>query len=220
MTNIHSGLHVGPMRRRGAGVTATPGILAGALARGWRFLASMRLALALLLALAALTLVGTIVQQIPPSFAASPTARAFWLAQAHSRYGPLTSAMDRLWLFDIFHSLVFRGCMAVLALSITACTSRRWRPLMRTTFRSPIRPGDAFLLHSASAVELATSLPPGIAVERLERCFRKLHYRLRTEATETGITMVADRNRFSVFGTFAVHLSLLLILGGAIAGGI
>src|SRR3990172_9956834 len=57
------------------------------------------------------------------------------------------------------------------------------------------------------------------AADKVKRALSRSHYRVRMESGEGSIAVYADRNRFSKFGTFLSHLSLVLILAGTVIGG-
>ena len=58
-----------------------------ALARLWRFFISMRTGLVLILALGLLSLIGTLLVQVPAGLATDPAAYTSWLTSIHSKYG-------------------------------------------------------------------------------------------------------------------------------------
>ncbi len=100
--------------------TERPGSIDSGLDRLWHFLTSMKLALVLMLAFAALTLVGTLVIQAPPGVMDDPESRAQWLAGIRPRpvLGPLADVLDRLQVFTIFTSVWIRAIGALLAASL------------------------------------------------------------------------------------------------------
>lgn len=185
-----------------------------------RFLASTRLALVVILVLAILTLAGTLISQVPEGIKADPYAYARWLSEASGRYRIWTGLLERLQLFDVFHSLVLRGLLALLALSIVACTTRRWRGIWNTAFHTPVRVPEGFFAHARHQSQLASALEPQAAAERVRQALRGTRYRVKADEREGSVALFGERNRFSRFGTFLTHVSLLLILAGAIAGGL
>ena len=100
-----------------------------------RLLTSVRFAMALVLVLAAVVLVGTVISQAPPSVVADQPAYGRWLERARGRYGGWTDLLDRLQLFYVFHSVMFRALLGVLVASIVACTQGRWHGIWNTVFR-------------------------------------------------------------------------------------
>ncbi len=186
----------------------------------WHAMASLRLALTLILALAVLVFAGTLLDQAPPSIASDPVAYDRWLDQARGKYGDWTGTFDSLQLFNVFHSFYFRALLALLAVSIVVCTMNRWRGIWATVFHTRVRATETFLLHARYNARLEVAMPAPEAAERLRKSLSRAHYRVGVEASAGSVALFADKNRLSRFGTLFTHLSLVLILVGAMAGGI
>ena len=54
----------------------------------------------------------------------------------------------------------------------------------------------------------------------MHKALSHARYRVATQADDSSVAIFADRNRFSRFGTFLSHLSLVMILAGTVIGGI
>ena len=186
----------------------------------WRFLASMRLALFLIVALAIVVFAGTLIDQAPIPVVSDPVAYARWLDDADGKYGQWTGTLDRLQFFNIFHSTYFRGLLGLLAVNILVCTMSRWRGIWNTVFHTRARATESFLAHAHYSARMQTALPAAEAAERLRKSLSRSHYRVTLEAEPGSVAVFGDKNRLSRFGTFFTHLSLILILVGAMAGGI
>src|SRR4051794_12048416 len=122
----------------------------------WHFLASMRFAMVLILALAFLGLLGSLIIQAPPGVLADPTGeqKQQWIAEIgqmgvpvvtwlHAlpvigtavpdlRYQDVARPFDSLQLFQIFNSIYFRIVIAALVISTVACTVHRIPGVVRT----------------------------------------------------------------------------------------
>jgi len=190
------------------------------LGRVWRFFISVRLAMVLILLLAAAVLVGTLLDQAPPSVIADPASYDQWLERARTKYGIWTDVFNFFQLFNIFHSLWFKAIIALLTASIIICSANRWKGIRTAVFQPRIRMGDTFFQHARYNATLTAAMPMQTAAEKVKRALSRSHYRVRTEAGEGSIAVYADRNRFSKFGTYLSHLSLVLILAGTVIGGI
>jgi len=188
--------------------------------RIFRLLASMKFALVLILVLAIVTMIGTVVDQVPQGVLEDQFAYAKWLSRAHERYGMWTSPFERLQLFNVFHSLVFRALLGMLAASIVICTVSRWHGIWNTAFHTPTRVPETFFGHARYHVQFESSLQVSDAAARVRKALRGSRYHVRADVDETTVALFGDRNRLSRFGTFLTHLALVLILIGAIAGGL
>lgn len=187
--------------------------------RIWRLFTSVRLALILILMLAAAVFAGTMIDQAPASVIADPSAYAAWLERAEGKYGVFwTKVFDFLRFFNVYYSLWFRLLVALLVANIIVCTLNRWKGIWTTTFRTRIRMGDAFFVHSRYHAAEVAQMPVETAAERVRHAFGRARYRVQTEAGDATVAVFADKNRFSRFGTFLTHLSLVTLLGGAVIG--
>lgn len=188
--------------------------------RIWRFFTSVRLALVLILGIAAAVLAGTLIDQAPGSVIASPSAYDAWLEHAHGKYGIWTNVFDALQLFNVFHTLWFRLLIALLTANIIVCSVNRWKGIWTTAFHTQVRVGDAFFQHARFNASMTAQMPVAAASERVRRALSRARYRVETEPDEKSVALYADKHRISRFGTFLTHLSLVLILAGTVIGGL
>ena len=183
----------------------------------WHLLTSMRVAMVLILVLAALCVIGSLVIQIPTGMADDPTARAQWLDSVRPKYGGWTNVMDALGFFDVFNSLVFRVLVAGLVIGLIACTVHRIPGVWRTATKPRVDVGPGFFEHAPQREQIVMHATSAEALERVQGVLKKHHYRLITHDDGT-VHLYADRFRFAAFASLAGHVSLILILLGAIIG--
>lgn len=185
--------------------------------RLWHLLTSMRVALLVILALAALALVGTVLVQAPATALADPEARAEWLAAIRPKYGELTPILDQLQLFTVFESIWFRVLAGYLAISLVACVIHRVNRFWRTSIRPTIKTGEGFFEHAPRHEAIVARGGPGNTLELVRQVLGRRRYRSLVEAGDT-VHLYADRNRWGPLGSLAGHLGLLFILAGAVVG--
>ena len=186
----------------------------------WRALTSMRLALVLILLIAAVVLAGTLVDQEPGAVLADPAAHARWLISAKARYGLWAGVFDRTRMFDVFHSFWFRGLIGLLAANIVACSVNRWRGIWNLAFHTRVRMADAFFVHARHNAAFTTTAAVDEAAALVRRALKKSRYRVALDSAPGSVAIFGERNRLSRFGTFFSHLGLVLILLAAAAGSI
>lgn len=195
----------------------------------WDALTSVRIAIAIIIALVAAALVGSLliqpVQTVDPRLITDPTQHSAFLDFARRRYGflagPLATpglrdltvlAMDAIGLFDVFNAPWFRSLLLLLAASVTMCTLNRLEPVWRT-LRFPLVRRSPRYYESARARRALPALDPRkiVATLRAER------YRVREERDGDATYLLADRNAWARAGTLASHTALLiLVLSGAV----
>jgi cytochrome c biogenesis protein len=202
---------------RGDAARGGRAVIRAAAERAWHVLVSMRVALLVILALAALALVGTILVQAPASAVSDPEAKADWLATIQPRYGALTPVLDQLQLFTVFGSVWFRALAAYLAISLGACIVHRSVRLWHTSIRPTVRPGREFFERAPRHAALDAPGGEDEALDAVRRALRARRYRTVVE-DDGAIHLYADRNRWGPVGSLAGHLGLLFILGGAVVG--
>ena len=183
----------------------------------WHTLTSVRLALILILLIAVATLAGTLLDQVPASVASDPTAHARWLDGLRGRYGVFTDVMDRLQLFNVFGAIWFRALIALLVANIVVCTINRWPSIRSQVFTPRVRMNPAYFDRARVGASFNVTLDTAVAAAAVKKGLRSAGYRALTDDGES-VAMYADRFRLSRLGTFLTHLSLVMILVGAIMG--
>lgn len=202
---------------RKAGGNPTASWLENPIGATWHLLTSIRLALVLIFLITAATLAGTLISQAPGPVRANPASYERWLEDAGGKFGSWTGLMDRLQMFYLFSSIWFRFLVAALAANIIVCTINRWSSIRTTVFSPRVRMQPTFFDRSKVRAAFAVDLPQERAVGALRRGLKTAGYRSVSESGET-VALYADRFRLSRLGTFLTHLSLVLLLVGAILG--
>jgi cytochrome c biogenesis protein len=183
----------------------------------WHFLTSMRVALVLILLLAALGVVGSLVIQMSPGIAADAEARASWLNEIRPKFGGWTDVMNGLQLFEIFGSVVFRVLVAALTISLIACSVHRFPGMWRTATKPRVDVGPAFFEHAPQHEAVVVRHAPAETLAIVAGVLRGHRYRILATEDDT-IQLYADRFRWAPFAGLIGHLSLVVILAGAIVG--
>ena len=186
--------------------------------RLWHFFISMRTGLVLILGLALLGLVGTMLVQAPAGLQGDQQAYATWLESLRPKYGGWTGIFDTLGLFSIFNSVWFRGIMVLLMTSVLACSANRAPHLWKLTVHPRMSTSESFLQHAPLSMQASGSAGTEVALAGVESAFRRRHFRTIAEVDGDTIHLYADHFRWGPFGTVIAHLSLAVILIGALAG--
>ena len=175
--------------------------------RVWSFFSSVRLAIALLVIIVLVAIVGTIV----------PQRDAADLLASQLPSG-LFSFLQTIQVFDLYHSVLFFLLLGLLFVNLIVCSINRfphaWRQF-RFKF-SPENP-DIFRGISEDAVistEQNEKVVAGIAATAIKSRFRGYL----NQRTAEGLYLYGDKGRFSYFGVYAVHLSILVLIVGVVIG--
>ncbi len=174
-----------------------------------RFLSSIKLAIFLLLTLAATSIIGTILPQGQP------------LAFYFQRYGESLGQIIRLLhLHDTYHSWWYVTLLALFSLNLTLCSFKRLPFSLELFRRDPLAVDPEKLLRMPVARELRLKSPFKELEPRLEKLLSQKFGRLEKASFEDGFLFLKDRFRWSYFSVYVVHFSLLIIIVGAIIGAV
>jgi cytochrome c biogenesis protein len=173
----------------------------------WSFLRSIKLTIVLLIVLALVSIFGTI---IPQQDQAMNFARSL---------GPgFTGVFEAFQLFDLYHSSWFRVIIGLLALNLIVCSVDRFPRLWKRfqTLPKPDRSKPFEKLSPSRIVTTSGEFSP--VVETVEKTLRTRYKRIHGKGTDDTAFFYGERGRFSLFGVYLVHLSVLFILLGGILG--
>jgi len=174
----------------------------------WKFFASVKLAIALLILLAAASVLGTLIPQgrTPAEYAA--------------RYGQLAGLMTGLQLTSLYHSGWYLVLLFFLALNTVVCTLSRFPAKWRRAFSPKVEAETAGLLAFKVKSRFGKNVPVAEARAKLEAVLASRHYRVKSQSVEKRLCVLAQKRKFGHFGSDAVHLGLLVVIAGGIVSGL
>ncbi len=164
-----------------------------------RFFSSLKLAVILLIIMAAISVVGTLVPQ-----GQDPTVYV-------QRYGQ--AAYERLKFFgiiDLYHSWGFRALITLLAANLLVCSARRLRGRLRQAFSPVVERPDSSIREMKVHNELPAPEKAGLLID----AFSQKRYRIRRD----GSSVYASKGVAGAWGDLITHVSILVILLGALVG--
>lgn len=175
----------------------------------WKLLASVQLTIVLLLSLAATSIIGTLIPQN-----SEPAAYVAAFGETLYRFFAV------LGLFDMYHSWWFQMLMALLAANVVVCSADRLSAQRRILFvRKP-----AFQAARFRNLPEHEAFNEDRGPDALQAVYEPLLARkwpaLQVETTEQGFNMFGESGRWTRFGVYAVHLSVVLLLIGGLIGSI
>ena len=188
----------------------------------WHSLTSMRIAMILMLLIAVMGIIGSLVIQMPTGVGDDPQARIDWLNGIRPRFSlwaGQTDIMNSLQLFEVFNSFVFRILVALLTVSLVACSLHRIPGLIRTATKPRVDVGPAFFQHAPQHEQIVARQTPADARAIVTGVLKRRGYRTLDTEDDT-IHVYGDRWRWMQFSGLIGHLSLVVIMAGAIIGGV
>jgi len=174
----------------------------------WKFFASVKLAIVLLILLTVASVLGTLI----------PQGRS--AAEYAARYGSLSGLFTGLRLTSLYQSAGYLAILLLFALNTIVCTLSRLGPKWRRAFR-PAPETDA---KAVSSMRLSSRfrLPLPVASARDGVAGRLTAWRYRVDESAQGErhVLLARKRRLGWFGSDIVHLGLLVILAGGLTSGL
>ena len=171
----------------------------------WSFFASIKLTVVVLLLLAATSVIGTLIPQNADSAA---YIRAF---------GEFTYRMMHIFdLFNMYHSWWFQTLIGVLTINIIVCTTKRWPSIWKLV--SSKSTGIRSLEKKPTLCEFSDSREPQALNPLYHKYVKKRFGSPFVESKKDGFRIVAERGRWTRLGVPVVHLSIVIVLTGALVG--
>ena len=177
----------------------------------WRFLTSARLAVALFVLLILANLLILTVPQVPPELSRFSEEYVRWMMDQRERYGSLSGLFESAGLYAIPESLWFQGLLAILTLQATLCAVSRLRATWRTIASPQLRVSEGFFDRARFGADL--TLADSTA---LQRALMRRGYAIKRLVQGQTTYLYGDRNAWTRLGTFVGHLSLIIIVAGAV----
>jgi cytochrome c biogenesis protein len=185
------------------------------LGRGlWRLLTSVDFAVAQIIFLALLAVVGMTIRQLPDFAFRSASDYAAALEDLHARYDPVLGAgavdvLERLSAFAIFRSVWFSAGLTVLVISIVVCTldrmPRLWRGVTDIRVDQPEPFFDPLLPDRAAMSD--------VPVEGVRAALRRSGFHVRETTSADGTHfMYGDRHQYTKMATLFTHAGLVVFL--------
>ena len=175
----------------------------------WAFFCSVKLTIALLIILAIVSIFGTLLPQQQES-----------IHLAEKLSPSLFRILSTLQVFDLYHSIWFRLIIGALAANLVICSIDRFSVSLRR-FRARPSPGRS---KPFADIPPERIIPVRSDMEetsaRVGEVLKGRYRGFRIEASEGAHFILGETGRYSHFGVYLVHLSVLLILIGGLLGSI
>jgi len=173
----------------------------------WAFFSSIKLTLVLLIVLAATSIVGTIIPQ-------NEGAMEF----ARDLSPGMLEVFTTLQLFDVYHSYWFIVLIILLAVNLIVCSINRLPAIFRILRAAP-RPDRAKPFEETPPDQtFLAELSVAEAAVKAGETLRKSYGNVAVKEVGGVTCLYGEKGRFSLFGVYLVHLSVLVILLGGLVG--
>lgn len=175
----------------------------------WDFFCSLKLTIITLILLAATSVIGTVIQQ-------NRSPQEYLQVYSETTYKILNS----LQFFDMYHSWWFLALLGIFTINLIACSIKRLPRVMKAV-REPVLVANDSLYRTFSNLEEHVVTAPATEVRDMLRDFVAKRFAAPV-VTEEGdkIHLFAQKGRYSRFGVYVTHLSIIIIFIGAIIGSV
>ncbi|MEK6531110.1 MAG: cytochrome c biogenesis protein ResB [Deltaproteobacteria bacterium] len=176
----------------------------------WAFFNSLKLTLFVLISLATVSILGTVIEQNQP------------VEKYIEAYG---SSWTRVILYmrvnDMYHSLWFLALLTMLSLNIIVCTIERFPPKWKSLLRQRPDNFDPSIIDRFSNARTVNVDGNADAVrEKALKAFKARGFKTSLSGASGDYRLYAWKGTIGRFGSDFTHVSLILILLGAIIGNI
>jgi len=175
----------------------------------WKFFASVRLTVAVLLTLAGASVIGTLIPQ-------NENPEIYF-----RKYGEvLYRIFHALDFFDMYHCWWFRLLILTLTANIIVCSLDRLSSLWKVVFVKEPSFRISSFRNLSSKSEFTTARSASDLKQDILSYMGKYFGYVRAEDTETGYCIFAEKGRWTRLGVYIVHFSIVLLLAGSLIGSI
>lgn len=178
----------------------------------YRFFYSKTVGLILILLLAFYAVIGSVIVQASPGTFSNPAAKEAFMAQVGTNYGPFAGILSALGFFHAFTSVGFYVVVAMLALSVAACTIHRIPELIKRQNSPRVHVSNRFFDKARYRGEIVAVAPSNDAMTAVRRVLEENRFRVLDDPRDPSGSAYGDRFAWSGIGTVLAHLSFIIIL--------
>jgi len=175
----------------------------------WKLFTSIKLTVVLLLTLAVTSIMGTLIPQ-------NQNPAAYF--QAYGEY--VFRLFSTLGVFDMYHSWWFQSLLLLLTVNIVVCSIERLSATRKILFvKKPMFRASKF--RNLKNQEIFDDDRPPEQLRKLYLpYFARVFRHSQVENTAKGFCIFGEKGRWTRFGVYTVHLSVVLLLIGGLVGSI
>ena len=183
--------------------------------RIWDLFSSIKLAVVVFSIISATSIVGTVIEQ-----QAEPEQNIKLLAKLFGpNFAPTAfHVLDTLGFTDMFRSWWFMALLFIFTGNIVICSIERL-PKIWKVVKEPIKPVSPERLNALSIKrEITLKEKVDKASEHAGAVLKKYGFRAAVSKEDKAVQLYAEKGRYGRLGVYVTHLSILLILTGAVIG--
>src|SRR3990170_810713 len=175
----------------------------------WNFLISIKLAIWIIILLAVTSILGTVIEQNQPP----ENYRQVYEDWAYN-------LMDRINLFDMYHSWWFLLLLCLFTLNLTCCTIDRLPRVIRTVRKPRLVLDDAMEKSLPLAERWNSKGDIPRRTEEYKATLARVFAAPRVTEADGVVHLYAEKGVSSRFGAYATHAGIVIVFIGAIIGNV
>ncbi len=157
--------------------------------------------------LAVTSIIGTVIQQ-------DGAAEEYIKEYGRSNY----ELFQKMHLTDMYHSWWFVGLLGLFCVNLICCSIKNFPRVWKFVSQPMLVAGDGTYKNSANKAEFITKEPADELAQRLTDTLKSAFTRPTLTEVDGHLNLFAQKGIYSRFGAYMTHLSILIIMLGAIIG--
>ncbi|HEY5673831.1 MAG TPA: cytochrome c biogenesis protein ResB [Malonomonas sp.] len=175
----------------------------------WDFFCSLKLTIIILLLLSILSIIGTVLQQNAPA------------AEYIKEYGQSNYELFvKLQFVDMYHSWWFIGLLGLFSVNLICCSIKNFPRVWKFVTEPALIASPGILKNSANRLEATSKDDRQQLANRLSALLKKEFGSAQQSEKDGKLYLFAQKGIYSRFGAYMTHLSILVIMAGAIIGNV
>jgi len=177
--------------------------------RIWDFFCSLKLAIVIVLLLALTSIIGTIILQ--------NGAPADYIRE----YGQANYELfKKLQFIDMYHSTWFIGLLALFGMNLICCSIKNFPRVWKFVKEPTLVAGSGIFKNSANRAEFSCKESKQQVAEKITTLLNSEFAKITRTEKDEKIYLFAQKGIYSRFGAYITHLSILIIMAGAVIGNV
>lgn len=185
-----------------------------------KFFSSVHVAVVTLIILAAISIIGTVLQQQNIGNV-DDNMRLF--QQFFGDAGRAQRAFEvseRIGFFNLYHTWYFYALLGLLSTSLIVCSVRRLPQTWRLMARPKVELEESGFKASPNRRSLALRLPRAEAAAAVAAALRKGGFGVRQSESDGGLYLFGQKGAYSRLGIYTTHFSIIMIFIGGVLGSV
>lgn len=183
--------------------------------RVWDFFTSVKLAIVVFSLIALTSIIGTVIeQQAPPERNIEVISKLFGESSAPTLY----TVFDAMGFMDMYHSWWFVTLLMLFSANLLICSIDRF-PRIWNAVKAPLKPIEDENMRGAP-IKREVALKGGHEKVRgtVESAIKSAGFKVAEQKESHGYQFYGQKGNHTRLGIFITHLSIIVILAGAIIG--